>query len=252
MFQRIKPILLSVLSVIIATLVVVIIVFAWEEPTQIPPGGNVDAPLNVGPIGQAKKGNLMLNTDGALSNGLLVPFGNVGIGTTGPDAKLHIQGGVCIDTDGVCSDPGAGNLTVGDGTGKINAGIIDPVFDIGGKKYSTYMPDYAGGTRIETAGLLEIKGNEPFKNVIDFDNLTEGSNLWLFWQASNKSIKSLTVLLTPNFDGRAWYEKEGNKLIIYGSREGEVSFKLSVPRVDYQKWQNLTDDQTLEGIKILK
>ena len=42
------------------------------------------------------------------------------------------------------------------------------------------------------------------------------------------------------------------KLVIYGSREGEVSFKLSAPRVDHQKWQNLTDDQTLEGIKILK
>jgi hypothetical protein len=252
MFQRIKPILLSVLSVIIATLVVVVIVFAWEEPTQIPPGGNVDAPLNVGPIGQAKKGNLMLNTDGALANGLLVFSGNVGIGTIDPDAALHIQGGVCIDTDDVCTDPGAGNLTVGGGSGKINAGVIDPVFDIGGKKYSTYMPDYAGGTRIETAGLLEIKGDEPFKNVIDFDNLKEGSNLWLFWQASNKNIKDLTVLLASNFDGRVWYEKEGNKLIIYGSREGEVSFKLSAPRVDYQNWQNLTDDQSLEGIKILK
>lgn len=114
------------------------------------------------------------------------------------------------------------------------------------------MPDYAGGTRIETAGLLEIKGNEPFSNVIDFDSLKEGSNLWLFWQVSNKNIDDLTVLLTPNFEGNAWYKKEGNKLIIYGSHKGEVSFKLSAPRADYQNWQNLTDDQTLKGIEILK
>jgi DNA-binding transcriptional ArsR family regulator len=44
--------------------------------------------------------------------------GHVGIGNTGPDTELHVQGGLCVDTDSSCSDPGdgsaylQGNLTV--------------------------------------------------------------------------------------------------------------------------------------------
>ncbi len=35
----------------------------------------------------------------------------VGIGTTDPDAELHVKGGVCIDDNDACTDPGDGNLT---------------------------------------------------------------------------------------------------------------------------------------------
>ena len=35
-------------------------VFAWQEPTSNPPGGNVYAPVNVGPTSQTKTGNLTL------------------------------------------------------------------------------------------------------------------------------------------------------------------------------------------------
>jgi hypothetical protein len=144
-----------------------------------------------------------------------------------------------------------GDLTVGGGTGKINVGTIDPIFDINGKKYATYMADFAGGTRVETSGIIQLKTNDSQPNaVIDFDELKEGSDLWLFWQVSNKNINDLTALLTPGFEGKVWYEKNGNKIIIYGDRAGEVSYRLSAPRVDYQKWGNLTEDQNLTGIKI--
>jgi len=69
---------------------------SWQEPTQNPPQGNVPAPLNVGPDGQSKVGGLILNTGDATHapapNGLIVQYGNVGIGTTNPQAKLEVSG----------------------------------------------------------------------------------------------------------------------------------------------------------------
>jgi len=68
-------------------------VVAWTPPTAPPPGNNVDSPLNVGPNAQYKSGGLILNTGGA-DNGLIVDKGNVGIGTTEPQAKLDVNGNV--------------------------------------------------------------------------------------------------------------------------------------------------------------
>jgi len=166
---------------------------------------------------------------------------NVGIGTTNPGYKLHI--------DGCPSGSACLKLTGGDA--KIDAGLVDPIFTINGKNYATYMADFAGGTRVETSGTIQLTtDNLQPKAVIDFDNLEEGSNLWLFWQASNKNLKDVAVLLTPGFEGNVWYEKTENSIIIHGEKDGEVSFRLSSPRVDYQKWGNVADDQSLKGIII--
>ena len=94
-------------------------VLAWTEPSQAPPGGNVLAPLNVGSAGQSKAGGLILNTGGA-ATGLIVQYGNVGIGTTAPGAKLDVSGeiratGAILSNTGkalyerhpYCSDPDA-------------------------------------------------------------------------------------------------------------------------------------------------
>lgn len=65
---------------------------AWSEPPAgtTPPDGNVGAPINTSNFGQSKSGNLMLNQNGTYANGLLVPNGNVGIGTMTPAHKLHV------------------------------------------------------------------------------------------------------------------------------------------------------------------
>ena len=138
--------------------------------------------------------------------------------------------------------------TVLGGTGKLTVTTIDPIFNINGEKYSTYAPDYAGGTRIETSGVIQMDSENKYK--IDFDNLEKGSDLWLFWQASNKDIRQVSVLLTSSFEGTAWYKKDGQALVIYGSEKGEISYRLSAPRVDNKKWGNMTEDQTLEGINV--
>jgi N-acetylneuraminic acid mutarotase len=80
------------LVVTFVSLFVLTIGLAWTEPNAAPPGGNVSAPLNVGPVPQIKRGGLILNTGGA-EIGLIVAQGNVGIGTTAPGGKLGILSG---------------------------------------------------------------------------------------------------------------------------------------------------------------
>ncbi|MBX4209466.1 tail fiber domain-containing protein [Candidatus Parcubacteria bacterium] len=65
----------------------------WTGPSQAAPGGNTPTPVNVGSTAQSKIGGLLLNTGGA-TNGLIVQYGNVGIGAVSPGYKLEISGNV--------------------------------------------------------------------------------------------------------------------------------------------------------------
>jgi hypothetical protein len=90
-------------------------VFAWTEPTQPPPGGNVPAPINVGNDTQYKSGALgiggLFQTDGETH--LAITDGDVGIGTTAPGAKLEVAGQIKI-TGG---SPGTGKVLTSDASG---------------------------------------------------------------------------------------------------------------------------------------
>jgi len=68
---------------------------AWVEPTAMPPGGNIAAPLNTGNVGQSKVGGLTLNVGGS-TYGLIVQNGLVGIGTTAPGEKLEVNGNILL------------------------------------------------------------------------------------------------------------------------------------------------------------
>jgi len=62
---------------------------AWTAPVSAPPEGNIATPINTSDTGQAKQGGLILNTGGS-ANGLIVQFGNVGIGTASPGGRLSV------------------------------------------------------------------------------------------------------------------------------------------------------------------
>jgi hypothetical protein len=151
-----------------------------------------------------------------------------------------------------------GTLTVGSGTGKINVGTVDPLYTIDGKRYATYLAGMTG-QKEETTGAIQCATKAAGCSVtIDFTNLAKGSDLWLFSRATNlpNNFEKLTVLLTPSFDGKVWYEKDAavKKLTIHGDGSGEVSYRLTAPRFDAGAWTNDSDakDEGFNLDKLLK
>lgn len=65
---------------------------AWTGPSATPPNSNAYGAVNVSSAGQSKVGGLVLNTGGG-TNALVIPSGNVGIGTTSPVDRLTVYGG---------------------------------------------------------------------------------------------------------------------------------------------------------------
>ncbi|MDO8592751.1 MAG: hypothetical protein Q7R92_03200, partial [bacterium] len=68
----------------------------WTAPSGNPPAcvsgdPGCDAPLNISNTAQQKQGMLLLNY-GNSANGLIVQYGNVGIGTTSPTSLLQVSG----------------------------------------------------------------------------------------------------------------------------------------------------------------
>ncbi len=91
-----RQIIVSV-SALVAIILVPTNIYAWTGPTNTAPDGNVSAPLNVSSSAQSKSAGLLLNTGGA-TNGLLVQYGNVGIGTVTPGYKLEVSGSTFLGT----------------------------------------------------------------------------------------------------------------------------------------------------------
>lgn len=177
-------------------------------------------------------GNLTLTNGGTIdstNNGdiTIQPNGSGQIVLDSPSASTD----VCVGASGVCG-------------GKLDAGTIDPPYTINGNKYSTYMPSMTG-VKEETTGLVtvdqEVEGIG-YRHVIDFTNLEEGSDLWLFSKITDlkNNIDKMVVLLSPSKQSKTWYHVDQNNLIlsIYSSKPTTVSYRLTAPRFDWEKWTN--------------
>src|SRR3989344_5763221 len=87
----------TVLGAALGVLLVGYAVFAFDPPTQAPPGGNVPAPINTGTSNQTKAGGLLSVFNLWVNSGLGVTGGatfggSVGIGTVNPGSALDIKG----------------------------------------------------------------------------------------------------------------------------------------------------------------
>jgi hypothetical protein len=213
--------------------------------------------------------------------------GNVGIGTTSPGYKLDVASGG--STTARFGTAGTDKIVVGGGTGKIDAGEVDPPYTINGQKYATQMIGMTG-LKEETTGVIRLTAdngstvNGQWSYVIDFNKVEVGSDLWLFGQTVNidgrayihndgtvyrtsaeELFDNFSVLLTPSFAGDVWYEKlaDEKKIIIYGqptsefarinTRNGanlEISYRLTAPRFDWKKYDGNKRTGDVEGFNL--
>ena len=148
---------------------------AFTPPSSAPPTGDAYAPLTTSDVPQGKvagldlgaittKGGAIINTVGGSWHGLIVENGNVGIGTTNPSVKLHIQDG---NTGFLFKDSGStsGYTTTfsEDNTGlKIghNSGSRDIQFQTNSNTKMTIHADGNVGIGTTNPGeRLEVNGN---------------------------------------------------------------------------------------------
>jgi len=200
-----KKIFQLTFSILFSTLLVVSLVYAsWTAPGQNPPDGNVEAPINVGPSNQWKKGklgigdasqgfywfsrlgeSLVLENKNNEAKVIVGQDGSIGIGTTNPSGTLHLV-----------SQPAA-KLIIGpqnNGVGGASLYLISTPtwfetlgsgaglkYDHDNKKFRIYAVDndsWANGERViidAQSGETEIKGILNMSNH-KITNLSEPEN----------------------------------------------------------------------------
>ncbi|HMB17360.1 MAG TPA: hypothetical protein VKO61_00400, partial [Candidatus Paceibacterota bacterium] len=176
--------------------------------------------------------------------------GDVYLGSAGSD--IYFEGSANSNLD-----MGGNNIT---GVSKFTVATIDPLYDIGGTKYSTYAASVAGGVYEEVVGtaLLKHEKGRVYSYEVDFDEVEEGGKLWLFRKVADfgEDWSDLGLILTPEKEGGFWnvaYEKDvlENKLVLYARSFGEekvesleVSYRMTAPRFDHGDWPIRAVDQS--------
>src|SRR3989338_6982435 len=169
------------------------------ESSEITQGTIEDDDIGVGQI----------NTTHILD--LTIAAGDIANNVIG-DTQLAFDTGQTLTTAGTPTFAGltlSGNFNMGGknitNVDHIDANFYDPVYNINGVRYATYLPGMSGGLKEEVTGTVELNSNY----VIDFKNQPIGSDLWLFYQVTDFGARweKLQVILTPGFDGNVWYVK---------------------------------------------
>ena len=210
-----------------------------------------------------------------VNNTLYVNNTKVGIGTgsTNPGIEaLHVRGNVTIDghlniTGNISSpgnlkiysyenkdiiiDAGSGEVVFGDGTAKIDAGTIDPLFNIGGKTYATYVPSIIGVKEEITGMAATMQQGDEFKFIIDFNKEENGSDLWVWGNIIDFSKENIDVIATPYGDfANIYYYIEDNKIIFVSDKEVEFSYRLTGKRFDHEEWETAVPEKDGRGFKV--
>jgi hypothetical protein len=221
----------------------------------------------------------------------ILSTGNVGIGTTSPSYKLDVNGSARFNGTVKVATPSAANDAVtksyldsalinstssnayvqkaGDNmTGPLDMGmnnifavnkisvvVIDPLYDIGGTKYSTYAPSIVGPVKEEYVGRGEISqcDDQYCSWRLDFAKQKSGSDLWVWRQIIDFQPENVDVLMTAyGRPASLSYEIEDNQIVFYADRPTKFSYRLVGSRFDWRKWPTLAVDQSEEAGLIIK
>lgn len=175
-----------------------------------------------------------------------------GSGLTFGSAGVTVIGGASADTSGNLSvNGGSGTLTAN----KITVNTIDPPYWINGNKYATFVPSMVG-VKEEFAKTVRLQAtNNPklFQYVLDFDNLPVNSEEWLFSRVIDldQNMENLSVLVSSDSDAKVFYKKDlaNRRLIFFGTRPAEISYRLTAPRFDHQQFSHLGTDTDAHGLR---
>jgi len=197
--------------------------------------------------GDSNNNDLLFNVGG--NDALMIKdSGNVGIGTTTPGSKLHVVGNANITstlTMGGDINMANNNITA---INKLTVNTIDPLYNIKGVNYSTFAPSMVGGVKEEYVGLAKIdqmlKTGE-YEKIIDFDQVAEGSDLWVWHKTIDFSPNNVQVIITPIAQfANTYYFIEDDKLVLRADKEVDISYRLTGNRHDWKEWPTRALDQT--------
>ena len=204
------------------------------------------------------------------------------IGSGAPTAYATSSG--ACDLDATCEMNnadlgGTGNIT---GVSKLTVTTIDPLYQIKGKKYSTYASAIVGGVKEEYVGRAKLVrksetlnpksetnskfeiqnsklGGAEYQYILDFDKVSDGSDLWVWHHAVDFSEDNVEVLVTPiGVPVPVAYEVKGNKIIFSAESTNHklptinFSYRLVGKRIDWVSWPTFAKDQTEKAGIIVK
>lgn len=139
------------------------------------------------------------------------------------------------------------------GINKLTVSTIDPVYEIAGKKYATYVSDTIG-LKMEAYGkVLASPNGKGYSATLDFGRAAVGSDLWLFWHTvkEGKYMQDVVLTLSPEgTDARVWYDlrPEEKQIVIYANKSAKVSYHLVAPRHDAEAWPTILKKSEEKGV----
>lgn len=208
------------------------LVMAFNNPPGNPPTGG-------GAIG--------VGTNAPANSLYVSSSGNIGVGLTNPTFKLDVNGSLRASGNWSLGGPASTSLNMAgrdiDAVNKLTVTIIDPVYEIAGKKYATYVSDTIGLKTVYygKGKLARNSGSAAYSYAIDFNGSAEGSDLWLFWQTidEGENMDGIVVILSAEGEkADLWYElrPDDKTIVIYGDRAASFSYQLAAPRHDARNW----------------
>ena len=174
------------------------------------------------------------------------------------DGNIISNGAFSLTSNGtngnITINAGSGTVVIGaTGTGKLDAGTIDPPYTINGDKFATYLSGMTG-VKEETTGTVNTSEHIPgygYRTVLDLASAPQGSDLWLFREVTNlhEQMDQLVILLSASANTRVWYrlQADSGQVEIYSEEPTKVSYRLTAPRFDADSWANTRNSEDALG-----